>query len=444
MSRPVRLLIVAPGQGEITAAAAIAYDDGAEVSVCDSIEAGLAELRTHGADLALVDVSLEIGEFIQRAKAERMALPVLGCGVDAPADRAVAAIRAGARDYVPLPPDRALIAAAISTIVEEPRSDLIGDDRALRRAVDLCLSVADSAAPVLIHGEAGTGKATLARAVHVQSGRAGRFVTVDCGGNPDVVQSELFGHEAGAFETAQELRVGGLEKAAGGTLLLSNIEALSNETQVWLAQVLRSKVQRRLGGTAVIAVDARMIATTRTDLDAAVGAGQFPADLRAIFRLVTAKLPPLAERGDDVDRLARAFVRHYCEQDGRPDAVLSPEACALLSAYAWPGNVRELEDVIHRAVLLAGSSRIDTDALVLADGTPLQDRPQDAQITGEPVTHLVGRTVGDVERALILETLERCKGNRTSASNILGISVRTMRNKLRTFAEAGIPVHPAG
>lgn len=444
MSRTVRMLIVSPPKGEVHLAAEIARAEGAEVLISDTIDNALAELRSAGADLALVDVSLDVASFIQKAKAERMELPVLGCGVDAPADRAVAAIRAGAKDYVPLPPQRDLIVAAITALVERPPLRIIGEDETLKRAIALSLSAAETSAPILIAGERGTGKAILARAIHDASGRAGRFVTVECTGVQEVAASELFGHEAGAFPGAVERRVGALEKAADGTLLLRDIDGLSAENQAKLAGAIHERSYRRTGGETRVRVSARIVATTSRDLENLVEAGSFRADLRSDLGLVHAKVPPLRERGGDLDLLAPAFGQQFAETNHLPVRPFSAEALTLLRSYDWPANVRELEDMVHRAVLLATGAEIAPTCLVLADGTPLEGRRRLYRGGGEPISKLVGRTVDEVERDLILETLERCDGNRTSASNILGISVRTMRNKLRSFAEAGIPVQPAG
>ncbi|MBZ6379213.1 hypothetical protein B5C34_08910 [Pacificimonas flava] len=444
MPRSIRMLIIAPSQGEILEAAAIAYNEGAEVSINADIEAGLQELRTSGADLALIDVSLDIGAFHSQAKAERMVVPILGCGVDAPARQAVAAIRAGARDYVPLPPQRDLIVAAINSLIERPPVQLHGEDEALRKAVSLSLSVAESSAPVMFSGERGTGKTMLAHAVHEASRRSGRFVVVECSGPQDIVGSELFGHEAGAFAAARETRRGGLEKAAEGTLVLRGLENLGLENQSQLSRSLRDRSFVRIGGSERIALTARITATTAANPDEEVRAGRLRADLAEILGFVQAKLPPLRDRGSDIRLLADAFTQSYSELDSTGLRRLTEEAHRLLAGYTWPGNIRELEDLVHRAVLLSDAEAIETRHLVLADGTPLAEQPSMRSVSGQPISSLVGHTVDEVERALILETLEHCQGNRTSASNILGISVRTMRNKLRSFAEAGIPVHPAG
>jgi DNA-binding NtrC family response regulator len=368
---------------------------------------------------------------------------VLACGIDASAERAVAAIRAGARDYVPLPPQRELIAAAIASVVERKTPGRIGEHSALARALALATAVAPSGAPVLIIGEKGSGKEAMARSVHGASGRSDPMMVVECAGvGADVLESELFGHEAGAFPGAVARRIGRLEKAGHGTLFLREVAALSPALQARLLDVLKHQRFVRVGGTETIAFHSRLIASTSFDLEACVNSGSFRADLVVRLGLVRIEVPPLRTRGDDLIELAQHFATRLAESDGIAPKPFTDEALALLRRYAWPGNIRELEESVHRAVLLARGTSIEAGDIIHADGTPLIELeasdPDRFQIAS-----LVGRTVEEVERELILQTLERCHGNRTSASHILGISVRTMRNKLRTFIEAGISVSPA-
>jgi DNA-binding NtrC family response regulator len=352
--------------------------------------------------------------------------------VDAPAARAVAAVRAGAYDYVPLPPQRDLIAAVLLSIGAR-RHRLVGDDPALRRAVDYATAFATSAVPMLFVGEGGTGRETLARHVHARSGRQGRFLVAEClGVAGEVIESELFGHAAGAFDGAIAPRAGRLAEAAGGTLLLRNIDALPSIAQARLLAAIDNPTP---GG-------ARLMATSTADLRARVADGQFRADLLARLSLVQVELPALRLRGADLAPLAEMFAIQLAAANGLEARPFSAEALDLLRAHAWPGNDRELENLVHRAVLLARGPTIGPEAIVLDDGSRIAGEPV-ADAADLPVDQLVGQTVADVERELILQTLERCGGNRTSASTILGISVRTMRNKLRSFIDAGYPVSPA-
>ncbi len=417
------LLIGGPGP-ELRIAAGMARECGAAVRLATSQDDALSALRHDGADLVMIDVETDVAGFISRLRAERFAVPVLGCGVNASASRAVAAIRAGAYDYLPLPPQRDLIAAALQSIGERA-VELIGEDPAFIAARDRAIAFARTPLPLLLTGPPGSGKALLARAVHAASGAIGQLVIGECRGvAPAVLSSELFGHAAGDFPGAVSPRLGKLTEAAGGTLVLRSIDTLPTDLQARLLDALDA-------GTT------RLIATT-----ADASAGKLRADLAA--RLATARVtfPALAARGADIDRLAAAFATRLSRLNGLVRRTLSPDALAAARAYPWPGNVGELEDVIHRAVLFAEGPTIGPAHLLRSDGSPLEPKsaepPPPVSLSGH-----VGRRMEDVERDLILSTLTRCCGNRTSASSILGISIRTMRNKLKLFHEAGFPVAPA-
>ncbi|MFV0623209.1 sigma-54-dependent transcriptional regulator [Sphingomonas sp. ac-8] len=446
---PIRLLLVGvPEKTEFRIAAGMARDAGAEVMVADTALQALEMLRTGHAGLVMIDVALDVPALMAQLRAERFAVPVLACGIDAPAARAVAAIRAGARDYVPLPPQPELIAAALTAATPQPAMELVGDDAALRHAAGYARTLAASRAPVLVCGERGTGKKLMARQIHAASGRSGSFLAVECAGvAADIVEAELFGQEAGAFPGAVARRHGALEKATNGTLFLRDVDCLAPGTQAKLLAALSECRVRRLGGGEAVPIDARLIASTSRNLDDRVQQGSFRADLLARLTLVQVALPPLRERMGDVPLLVRHFVGRLAATHGLAPRPFGPEAMALLCGYDWPCNVRELEDLVHRALLLATGDSVAPEAIVLTDGSriflPAAAEPTPCATGRTEVEALVGRTVEEVERELILQTLERCHGNRTSASSILGISVRTMRNKLKSFIEAGIPVAPA-
>lgn len=443
MPNSIRMILVGAPGGEFRRAAELARDAGAAVAMADTPGQALDLLREGGGDMVMIDVDADIAGFMASLRAERFTLPVLACGIQASAERAVAAIRAGARDYVPLPPQRELIAAAIASVIERKAPVRIGDHPTLGRALALAIAVAPTAAPVLITGEKGSGKEVMARAIHEASGRVNPLHVVECAGVcADVLESELFGHEAGAFPGAVARRIGRLEKAGHGTIFLREVGKLAPASQARLLEALQQQRFHRLGGSEVVPSHARLIASTSMDLEAAVNAGSFRADLFVRLGLVRVEVPPLRARGGDVAQLAQHFAVQLAIADGIPARAFSEAALVLVSRYPWPGNIRELEDCIHRAVLLARGSEIEPHDLVRSDGTRLLDLEL-AEPGGLQIESLVGRTVEEVERELILQTLTRCHGNRTSASSILGISVRTMRNKLRTFIEAGIAVAPA-
>lgn len=438
LASAVRITLVGAENSTFRQAAQMARDTGAFVTMADSETVALEHLRRAGGDLVMMDVELDIPAFIGRLRAERIAVPLLACGIDAPAARAVAAVRGGARDYLPLPPDRELIAAAILSVARQPRQ-VLGTCDAMRKAVSFASSMAATAAPILIQGEPGTGKEVMARLIHARSCRPGHFLTVECHGvAPEILESELFGHEQGDFAGAVARRTGRFEEAEGGTVFLRGVDALGPSLQGRLLEMLQAAEASRTGADR----NARLIASSTGDIRSMIDRGQFRADLSARLGLAEITLPPLRERGEDILTLARHFAAQFEALYELPDRKFDNAAIRVLNGFAWPGNVRELEETIHRATLLSRSDSIGVDALVHANGTrlaQLQQGPGDDM----PVDHLVGHTVAEVERELILHTLERCGGNRTSASSILGISVRTMRNKLKSFVQAGIPVVPS-
>jgi DNA-binding NtrC family response regulator len=448
----MRLLIISPLTGQVSAAAKIAMSRGAKVSQVDDVTGALAALRAgQGADLVMIDVGLDISGLVTSLRAERFHVPVVACGIGADTAAAVRAIKAGAKEYIPLPPDADLIAAVLAAVTDESHA-VIFRDPATAATLRLADQIAVSDASVLISGESGTGKEVLARYIHRKSRRANQpMVSVNCAAIPEnLLESELFGHEKGAFTGAVARRVGKFEEANGGTLLLDEISEMDLRLQAKLLRAIQERVIDRVGGTTPIKVDIRIIATTNRDLEAEVRAGRFREDLFFRLNVVPLTMPPLRERRGDIEPLADHFVKKYAEANGVPVRQLSPTAIEKLRAHGWRGNVRELENAMHRAVLLAQGDTVGPEAIQLSGGLPAAEtggRP--TATAAAPVdstrTGMVGRTVADVERDLILDTLTHCLGNRTHAANILGISIRTLRNKLKLYSEQGVPVvSPAG
>src|SRR4051794_35519620 len=445
----MRLLIVGTLRGQLTLATKIAMDRGATVTHADDADMALRVLRSgRGADLLMVDVACDIRDLVIRLEAERIAVPIVACGVSSDARAAVAAIHAGAKEYIPLPPDPELIAAVLAAVADDHR-DFIYRDEAMASVVKLALQIAPSDASVLITGESGTGKEVLARYVHAKSHRArAPFISVNCAAIPEhLLESELFGHEKGSFTGAVARRIGKFEEATGGTLLLDEISEMDVRLQAKLLRAIQERVIDRVGGGKPVPVDIRIIATSNRNLAEAVKDGSFREDLLYRLNVVNLKIPALRERPSDVLELADHFVKMYARANGMV-RVLSTEARAQLIANRWPGNVRELENAMHRAVLIASSEAIGPESIIAPDGARLEAQRAapavaHATLAAEAVTRaLVGRTVADVERDLILETLKHCLGNRTHAANILGISIRTLRNKLNEYAGDGMPIPP--
>jgi DNA-binding NtrC family response regulator len=457
----MRILIIGSLSAELGQAGRIAIARGAKLNQADDVGAALAMLRAGtGTDLVLCDVRLDVTTLVRSMVAERIATPVIACGVGNDADLAVAAIRAGAREYLPLPPDADLIAAILEAVGSDGHA-LIHRDPVMKAAIKRAEQVAASEASVLIAGESGTGKEVLARHIHRKSRRAGgSFVALNCAAIPDnLLESELFGHEKGAFSGAVARRIGKFEAANGGTLLLDEISEMDVRLQAKLLRAIQEREVDRLGGAEPVKVNVRLIATTNRDLLTEVRKGTFREDLYFRLNVVAMNVPALRERPGDIAPLAEYFSRKYAEVNGLPGRQISAAAMAMLEAHSWRGNVRELENTIHRAVLLAAGDVIDVDAIELGGAAPASDdaaqrlvpaaaaaaarqREGTAPSGGATVGGLVGRTVADVERDLILETLTHCLGNRTHAATILGISIRTLRNKLRDYSASGVKVPP--
>jgi DNA-binding NtrC family response regulator len=336
--------------------------------------------------------------------------------------------------------------------------------------------VAPADASVLITGESGTGKEVMARHIHAKSKRAEKpFISVNCAAIPEnLLESELFGHEKGAFTGAVARRLGKFEEADGGTLLLDEISELDLRLQAKLLRAIQEREIDRVGGNKPVKVDIRLLATSNRDMEASVRKGEFREDLYFRLNVVNVALPALRERPRDIEMLTDHFLKKYSDANGLPKPVLSPEARTALQEHPWPGNVRELENAVHRSVLLAVDGVVRPESIHLK--SPHRAAPQAAVTSTRPapaaepepedaaddadvvpsfagsdseapaaeVSGLVGRTVADVERHLILSTLEHCLGNRTHAANILGISIRTLRNKLKAYSQDGARIPPAG
>jgi DNA-binding NtrC family response regulator len=441
----MRLLIIGPLSGYISAASKIALTRGAKVAQVDDVDRGLVALRAgQGADLVMIDVKLDVGKLITSLKAERFHVPVVACGIGSDAGAAVRAIKAGAKEYIPLPPDAQLIAAVLEAIANESHA-LIYRDPAMAGVLRIADQIAPSDASVLITGESGTGKEIMARYLHRKSRRsAAPFISVNCAAIPEqLLESELFGHEKGAFTGAVARRLGKFEEANGGTLLLDEVTEMHPRLQAKLLRAVQEREIDRVGGNAPVKVDIRVLATSNRDIEEAVRRGEFRDDLYFRLNVVTLQLPALRERPQDIETLSDHFARKYAEINGYDYHGIADAARRMLRQHHWRGNVRELENTIHRAVLLANGGMIDTDAIMLT-GSRLGAEPAATQ-SGKPGQvpgqgGLVGRTVADVERDLILETLQHCLGNRTHAAGILGISIRTLRNKLQQYREEGLAV----
>jgi two-component system response regulator HydG len=296
--------------------------------------------------------------------------------------------------------------------------------------------VAPTRSSVLIIGDSGTGKELVANALHRASPRRNeRFLAINCGAIPsDILESELFGHERGAFTGAVARKIGKFELAHRGTLFLDEISELYPELQVKLLRVLEERQIMRVGGSELIDVDFRLIAATNRDLEREVSEGRFREDLYYRLKVVTLRIPPLRERPGDLQQLADHFLGQFCQEHGKPTKRLGPDALELLLRYPWPGNVRELRNVIESVVIFHQGDEIQPGDL------PVEVRESTSlSAAGAPVQAVVGetRTMADIERQAILETLARTGGHRAKAADLLGIGLRTLQRKLKEYKDEG-------
>jgi DNA-binding NtrC family response regulator len=306
-------------------------------------------------------------------------------------------------------------------------SNMIGKAHSMEQTFDLIGTVADSRATVLVTGESGTGKELVARALHYNSPRSsGPFIRLNCAALPkDLMESELFGHEKGAFTGAIKQTRGRFEMADGGTLLLDEISEIDPSLQAKLLRVLQEREFERIGSTQTIKVDVRIIATTNRDLQKEVDAGNFREDLYYRLNVIEIPLPPLRERKEDIPALTHLFIARYNDENDKGIEGIADEALELLIQYDWPGNIRELENYIERAVVVSRGP-------VLGVGDFPQKLSDGSSGSEDDGIHL-GMTVHEMERRLIMKTLEGCRGNRTEAATMLAISTRTLRNKLHEY-----------
>lgn len=442
----MRLLMVGELNGQLSLASKMASSAGAKVLHAAHMAQAFELLRTRGADLVMIDIVEDIRAFVDQLRQERFSIDVVACGIGSDARGAVKAIQDGAKEYVPLPPEAELIAAVIRAVTDDSHP-LIFRDPTMTKVIALVDQVAPSEASILITGESGTGKEVMARYVHKKSNRADKpFVAINCAAIPEnLLESELFGHEKGAFTGAVARRVGKFEEADGGTLLLDEISEMDIRLQAKLLRAIQERQIDRVGSTKPTTVNIRIIATSNRNLVEEVKKGTFREDLLFRLNVVNVRVPPLRERPADLKALADYFAKKYAEMNNVDPRSVDDSALRTLLLHSWPGNVRELENTMHRAVLMSSGTTISMDAIVLPDGSqPGLSTLVPSMSHSQPTVHggpvLVGRTVADVERDLIIDTLKHCLGNRTHAANILGISIRTLRNKLNEYQASGVGV----
>jgi DNA-binding NtrC family response regulator len=417
-----------------------------EAQYASSGEAALALLEKRPFDVVVTDLQMpELdGLGLLDAIGSRFSdVPVILLTAHGSVPLAVDAMKRGASDFLLKPFDQSEMLFVIGKALARSKRaadrsppiafadfDLVGSSPAMHDVLRAVRKVAASTATALIRGETGTGKELVARALHTESPRKDQaFVRVHCAALPDsLLESELFGHEKGAFTGALIRKPGRIELAHKGTLFLDEIGDISSTVQVKLLRVLQERELERVGGTQTIKVDVRFVAATHRDLEAMVKAGEFREDLFYRLNVVPLHVPPLRERGDDVEMLARHFSARFGAANGKPHVALDDGAIAALRAHAWPGNVRELQNLMERLVVLGDGDTLRS-ADVLREIGAARTQPLDALEVSAPATMDAQRR--DAEKAALVAALLRAKNNRTLAARLLNVSRRTLYNKLK-------------
>lgn len=438
----MRVLVIGKIQSEVSEACKIAMDNGAKISNAENVDEGFKKiLAGDGGELVLVDVEDDVAKLIRLLKQERIVLPVVAYGINADSVKATKAIKAGADEYLPLPPEEELIVAILESITEESNK-VISASPQMQEIISLAERIAPSDASVLITGESGTGKEVIAKLIHRKSTRANdKFVSVNCAAIPEnLLESELFGHEKGAFTGALNKRIGRFEESNNGTLLLDEISEMDLRLQAKLLRAIQEKEITRVGGNSSVKLNLRVVATSNRDLKKEVAEGNFREDLMFRLNVIHLQLPPLRNRKEDIKDFAEFFAEKYAKSNGMEKPKITEDAYTELNAHNWPGNVRELENTMHRAVLLNNGGKIDKTSLLLessfnisTDSSNANLDTSEAEEYSDKVSSFVGQKVSDMEKELIVQTLDSVLGNRSKAANILGISIRTLHNKLREY-----------
>jgi DNA-binding NtrC family response regulator len=419
---------------------------GYDIEAASDGASALDMLSRDGFDLVISDFKMPLMngmELLEKIRKMDMEIPFLIMTAFGTIDIAVEAVKKGASDFVEKTQDmpqrlelKVEQLLQYRQLLKENKSlksvitrqwDYIGTNKAIDGIRSLVKTVADSRSTVLITGESGTGKELIARAIHFQSPRHNRpFVKVNCAALPEgLIESELFGHEKGAFTGALNRRLGKFELASGGTLLLDEIGEMQVPMQAKLLRVLQEREINKVGGDDPVEVDIRLIATTNRDLDKEVREGRFREDLFYRLNVIRIHLPPLRDRKEDIPKLVDHFIERYNRENGLAIEGMHDDCWPVLESYDWPGNIRELENVIERAIVLTRSGRIRPELVKPAAV---------GQQVGAPGGGLrPGATISEVEKELIMETLSHCSQNRTKAASLLGISIRTLRNKLNEY-----------
>ena len=438
---------------------------GYKVKLSENLDSAMQELKKGDVELIFSEPNLtgyNVEELFREGPNFREGLPpVIVVTEQGTASEAKRLMEAGAKDYWLMPVTREKIKLVLQPREEKSppqkrieqttaASEIIGEHKKMKKAISLARQVASSRATILISGDSGTGKEMFARYIHNSSDRSNKpFIPINCAALPEhLLESELFGHEKGAFTGAVQKKPGKFELAHGGTLLLDEITEMDLSLQAKLLRVLQDGKIDRLGGTETLQVDVRVLATTNRNLEESVANGTFRQDLFYRLNVIPIHLPGLKEREQDVILLAEHFIRKFCKEYDLPLMELTEEAKQWMLSHDWPGNVRELQNLMERAVLLAGGKKIRPSHFLLQEENLEEEVQQDpepreesADISDGPVGNQADNqnlmTLYEMEKKMIYKSLVHTEGNRSQAAKLLGVSVRTLRNKLNEYRQNG-------
>jgi DNA-binding NtrC family response regulator len=454
----VNILVVDDHVASADAMAELLAAEGYSTYTAKDAESGLTVVDEEAIDVVIADLVLpgvDGIDFLMMVKERWPEVPVIILTGYGSIESAVEATKRGAYEYLTKPVDTDKLSVIVSKALERRNIEIenrrlraelydrysfdkiIGKSKPMKEIYEIISRIAPTDASVLITGESGTGKELIADAIHYNSRRREKpFVKINCAALAEgVLESELFGHEKGAFTGAIRRHRGVFEQADGGTLFLDEISEIPLTTQVKLLRVLQDGVFRRVGGDTDLTADVRVIAATNVDLVGLVGGKKFREDLFYRLKVVTIRVPPLRDRTEDVPLLVDAFIREFSEKNKIYVRGVSDEALWLLRVYPWPGNIRELRNVIESMVVMAGGKTLT------ADDVPPDVKRAAADDAG---AIRVGMTVAEVERYIIEKTLKEVGGNRTRAAQILGIGLRTLQRKLKQYSEEDKESRAAG
>lgn len=444
------ILVVDDERGILESLRKIFEREGYVVSTTDSGEEALAQLRAARIDLVLADImmpKMSGMELLRATKAIAPGTEVVMMTAFGTVENAVECMREGAYDFISKPLRRAIVVRSAQRALErralmhenrvlreaissDGGRDIVGQSAAMQRTLELVQQAAPSLATMLLMGQSGTGKELLARHIHRLSDRSSKpFVAINCAALPEtLLETELFGHERGAFTGAAARREGRFERADGGTIFLDEIGETSPAVQVRLLRVLQEGEIERVGGESTVRVDVRVVAATNRNLEEDVAHGRFREDLYYRLNVIQVRVPPLSERYGDVPLLAQHFLQRYAEKNRKPMRGLSEAAIKALDSYHWPGNVRELENTLERAVVLCRSDVVGLDDL--PDTIVKRAASSESKPTADGIFVPFGMPLEEIERRIILTTLERTGGDKKTAARLLGIAARTIYRKL--------------